>query len=117
MKFFKAPQKEALFVMHELLGYEKHYADLGFTDATPDMVEAIFSEAAKFSENVLAPINANGDEEGCKWEDGVVTTPAGFKEAYQQYVDGGWTGMTHPEEFGGQELPYSLNSIMAEWFS
>ena len=117
MKFFKAPQKEALFVMHELLGYEKHYADLGFTDATPDMVEAIFSEAAKFAENVLAPINANGDEEGCKWEDGVVTTPAGFKEAYQQYVDGGWTGMTHPEEFGGQELPYSLNSIMAEWFS
>jgi alkylation response protein AidB-like acyl-CoA dehydrogenase len=117
MNFFKAPQKEALFVMHELLGYEKHYADLGFTDATPDMVEAIFSEAAKFAENVLAPINANGDEEGCKWEDGVVTTPAGFKEAYQQYVDGGWTGMTHPEEFGGQGLPYSLNSIMAEWFS
>ncbi|MFT6778405.1 MAG: alkylation response protein AidB-like acyl-CoA dehydrogenase [Paraglaciecola sp.] len=117
MKFFKAPQKEALFIMHELLGYEKHYADLGFTDATPDMVEAIFSEAAKFAENVLAPINANGDEEGCKWEDGIVTTPAGFKEAYQQYVDGGWTGMTHPEEFGGQGLPYSLNSIMAEWFS
>jgi alkylation response protein AidB-like acyl-CoA dehydrogenase len=117
MKFFKAPQKEALFVMNELLGYEKHYADLGFTDATPDMVEAIFLEAAKFAENVLAPINANGDQEGCKWEDGVVTTPKGFKEAYQQYVDGGWTGMTHPEEFGGQALPYSLNSVMAEWFS
>jgi alkylation response protein AidB-like acyl-CoA dehydrogenase len=117
MKFFKAPQKEALFVMNELLGFEKHYADLGFTDATPDMVEAIFSEAAKFAENVLAPINANGDEEGCKWEDGVVTTPAGFKEAYKQYVDGGWTGMTHPEELGGQNLPYSLGSVMAEWFS
>ena len=117
MQYFKAPQKEALFVMNELLGYEKHYADLGFTDATPDMVEAIFSEAAKFAENVLAPINANGDAEGCKWDDGVVTTPTGFKEAYQQYVDGGWTGMAHPEEFGGQELPYSLNSIMAEWFS
>jgi alkylation response protein AidB-like acyl-CoA dehydrogenase len=117
MKFFKAPQKEALFVMNELLGFEKHYADLGFTDATPDMVEAIFSEAAKFAENVLAPINANGDEEGCKWEDGVVTTPAGFKEAYKQYVDGGWTGMTHPEALGGQNLPYSLGSVMAEWFS
>lgn len=117
MQYFKAPQKEALFVMNELLGYEKHYADLGFTDATPDMVEAIFSEAAKFAENVLAPINAGGDAEGCKWDDGVVTTPTGFKEAYQQYVDGGWTGMTHPEEFGGQNLPYSLNSIMAEWFS
>ncbi|MFT6990750.1 MAG: alkylation response protein AidB-like acyl-CoA dehydrogenase [Paraglaciecola sp.] len=117
MKFFKAPQKEALFVMNELLGFEKHYADLGFTDATPDMVEAIFSEAAKFAENVLAPINANGDEEGCKWEAGVVTTPAGFKEAYKQYVDGGWTGMTHPEALGGQNLPYSLGSVMAEWFS
>jgi alkylation response protein AidB-like acyl-CoA dehydrogenase len=117
MQYFKAPQKEALFVMNELLGFEKHYADLGFTDATPDMVEAIFSEAAKFAENVLAPINANGDEEGCKWEDGVVTTPAGFKEAYKQYVDGGWTGMTHPEELGGQNLPYSLGSVMAEWFS
>jgi alkylation response protein AidB-like acyl-CoA dehydrogenase len=117
MKFFKAPQKEALFVMNELLGFEKHYADLGFTDATPDMVEAIFSEAAKFAENVLAPINANGDEEGCKWVDGVVTTPAGFKEAYKQYVDGGWTGMTHPEALGGQNLPYSLGSVMAEWFS
>jgi len=117
MEYFKAPQKEALFVMNELLGYEKHYADLGFTDATPDMVEAIFSEAAKFAENVLAPINANGDAEGCQWEDGVVTTPKGFKEAYQQYVDGGWTGMTHPEELGGQNLPYSLGSVMAEWFS
>jgi alkylation response protein AidB-like acyl-CoA dehydrogenase len=117
MQYFKAPQKEALFVMNELLGFEKHYADLGFTDATPDMVEAIFSEAAKFAENVLAPINANGDEEGCKWEDGVVTTPKGFKEAYQQYIDGGWTGMTHPEKLGGQNLPYSLGSVMAEWFS
>lgn len=117
MQYFKAPQKEALFVMNELLGYEKHYADMGFTDATPDMVEAIFSEAAKFAENVLAPINANGDAEGCKWEDGNVTTPAGFKEAYKQYVDGGWTGMTHPEELGGQNLPYSLGSVMAEWFS
>lgn len=117
MQYFKAPQKEALFVMNELFGFEKHYQDLGFTDATPDMVEAIFSEAAKFAENVLAPINANGDAEGCKWEDGVVTTPKGFKEAYKQYVDGGWTGMTHPEELGGQNLPYSLGSVMAEWFS
>jgi alkylation response protein AidB-like acyl-CoA dehydrogenase len=117
MQGFKAPQKDALFVMNELLGYEKHYEDMGFEDATPDMVEAIFSEAAKFAENVLAPINASGDEEGCKWVDGEVTTPAGFKEAYQQYVDGGWTGMTHPVEMGGQNLPYSLSSTLAEWFS
>lgn len=117
MQGYKSPQKDALFVMNELLGFEKHYADLGFEDATPDMVEAIFSEAAKFSENVLAPINATGDEEGCRWEDSVVTTPAGFKEAYHQYVEGGWPSMTHPAEFGGQELPYSLASTIAEWFS
>ena len=117
MQGYKSPQKDALFVMNELLGFEKHYADLGFEDATPDMVEAIFSEAAKFSENVLAPINASGDEEGCRWEDTVVTTPSGFKEAYHQYVEGGWPSMTHPAEFGGQELPYSLASTIAEWFS
>ena len=62
MEGYKAPQKDALFVMNELLGFEKHYADLGFEDASPDMVEAIFSEAAKFSENVLAPLNAVGDD-------------------------------------------------------
>ncbi|TDF41855.1 acyl-CoA dehydrogenase [Alteromonadaceae bacterium M269] len=117
MEGFKAPVKDALFVMNELLGYEEHYANLGYEDATPDMVQAIFSEAAKFAENVLAPINASGDEEGCQWNDGEVTTPKGFKEAYQQYVEGGWTGMAQPEEFGGQNLPYSLASTMAEWFS
>lgn len=117
MQAYKAPQKDALFVMNELLGFEKHYAELGFEDASPDMVEAIFSEAAKFAENVLAPINASGDEEGAVWIDGEVTTPSGFKEAYQQYVEGGWPGMTHPEEFGGQNLPYSLSSTLAEWMS
>ncbi|MFT4941407.1 MAG: alkylation response protein AidB-like acyl-CoA dehydrogenase [Paraglaciecola sp.] len=117
MQGYKSPQKDALFVMNELLGFKKHYADLGFEDASPDMVEAIFSEAAKFCENVLAPINAIGDEVGAKWEDGVVTTPPGFKEAYQQYVEGGWPGMTHPHEFGGQELPYSLASTLGEWLS
>ena len=117
MQNFKSPVRDTLFVMNELLGFEKHYADLGFDDASPDMVEAICAEAAKFTDNVLAPINASGDEEGCKWEDTVVTTPTGFKEAYQQYVEGGWPSMTHPPEFGGQGLPYSLSSAIAEWFS
>ena len=81
MQGYKAPQKDSLFVMNELLGFDKHYADLGFDDASPDMVEAIFAEGAKFTENVLAPINASGDEEGCVWKDGVVTTPAGFRDA------------------------------------
>lgn len=117
MQNFKSPTRDTLFVMNELLGFEKHYANLGFEDASPDMVEAICQEAAKFTDNVLAPINAIGDQVGCKWEDGVVTTPPGFKEAYQTYVEGGWPSMTHPTEYGGQALPYSLSSSIAEWFS
>ena len=117
MQNFKSPVRDTLFVTNELLGFEKHYADLGFTDATPDMVEAIYNEAAKFADNVLAPLNAIGDQEGCNWNDGEVTTPTGFKEAYQQYVEGGWPSMTHPEEFGGQGLPYSLASSLGEWNS
>ena len=117
MQNFKSPVRDTLFVTNELLGFEQHYADLGFTDATPDMVEAIYNEAAKFADNVLAPLNAIGDQEGCTWNDGEVTTPTGFKEAYQQYVEGGWPSMTHPEQFGGQGLPYSLASSLGEWNS
>jgi hypothetical protein len=82
MEGYKAPQRDAMFVTHELLDFQSHYQKLGFDEASEDLVSAIFSEAAKFSENTLAPINQSGDEEGCKWEDGVVTTPKGFKEAY-----------------------------------
>ena len=117
MQNYKAPQRDTLFALNELFGFEKHYADLGFDEVSNDLVTAIFSEAAKFSENVLAPINAVGDEEGCVWNDGEVTTPTGFKEAYHQYVEGGWPSMAQPEEFGGQALPYSLATSMAEWFS
>lgn len=117
MQNYKAPQRDTLFVMNELLGFEKHYSDLGFEDASPDMVQAIFSEAAKFAENELAPLNAVGDDEGCVWDDGVVTTPTGFKQAYQQYVEGGWPSLAHPTEYGGQALPYSLGTSLAEWFS
>ncbi|MEW9796612.1 acyl-CoA dehydrogenase C-terminal domain-containing protein [Alteromonas sp. CYL-A6] len=117
MQDYKAPQRDALFVLNELLGAQAHYQKLGFNDLSDDLTSAIFAEAAKFAENSLAPLNASGDQEGCKWEDGVVTTPAGFKEAYQQYVEGGWPGISQPEEFGGQGLPYSLASCIAEWFS
>ncbi|QIZ77399.1 acyl-CoA dehydrogenase C-terminal domain-containing protein [Ferrimonas lipolytica] len=116
MQDYKAPQRDTLFVMQELLGFEQHYADLGFEDASIDMVQAIFGESAKFAENVLAPLDAVGDQ-GCVWDEGTVTTPPGFKEAYQQYVEGGWTGMVHEPELGGQGLPYSLSGMMAEWAS
>ncbi len=117
MPEYNAPLRDTKFVMQELLNCNEHYQHLGYQDATPDMLDAILSEAAKFSENVIAPINASGDKEGCRWENGTVTTPTGFKEAYQQYVEGGWPTLTHRTEFGGQGLPYSLNSHVTEILS
>lgn len=117
MQDYKAPIRDAMFVTHELLDYQSHYARLGFSDVSEDLVSAIFNEAGKFAEQSLAPINASGDQEGCQFAGGEVTTPSGFKEAYRQYVEGGWPGLAHPEEFGGQALPYSLGTTLAEWFS
>jgi alkylation response protein AidB-like acyl-CoA dehydrogenase len=117
MQNYKAPERDTLFVTHELLDMQNHYQKLGFDEVSEDLVRAIYTEAGKFAENILAPINAIGDQEGCKFDDGVVTTPTGFKEAYAQYVEGGWPSMAHSEEFNGQGLPYSLATSIAEWFS
>lgn len=117
MQNYKAPQRDTWFVTQEVLGFDSHYKSLGFEEASTDLLQAIYAEGAKFAENELAPINQIGDEVGCKFEDGVVTTPPGFKEAYKNYVENGWPSMAHPEEFGGQGLPYSLATSMAEYFS
>ncbi len=114
MPDYKAPLRDIKFVMNELLNSEKHYSDLGAEDATPDMIDAIIGEGAKFCEEVLAPLNKIGDEEGCTWSEDGVKTPAGFKEAYQQFVEGGWPAMNAPVEHGGQGLPESLNIVMSE---
>lgn len=115
MADYKVPMRDMQFVMNELLDFESHFQSLpGCEDATKDVVDAIIEESAKFCENVLAPINQSGDQEGCQWNDGEVTTPAGFKEAYQQYVEAGWPSMTHNEAYGGQGLPGSLGSILSE---
>ncbi len=117
MPEYKAPQRDIKFVMQELLDCESHYQKLGYEDASLDMVDAILAEAGKFSEQVVAPLNKSGDEEGCHWNDGEVTTPKGFKEAYQQYVEGGWPTLSQNIEFGGQGLPHSLNTAITEMFS
>ncbi|MGB0898104.1 MAG: acyl-CoA dehydrogenase C-terminal domain-containing protein [Psychrobium sp.] len=116
MPDYKAPLKDIEFVMNEVLDFENHYANLpNGEEASPDLVNAILGEAAKFSEEVLAPLNQIGDQQGCtRQEDGSVTTPEGFKEAYQQYVDGGWPSLAHDPEFGGQGLPESLSSVISE---
>ena len=117
MPEYKAPLREIKFVMDELLDMSQHYASIpAYADvATPDMVEAIIAEGAKFCEQELAPINRTGDIEGCtRHEDGSVTTPTGFKEAYAKYVEGGWPSLAHEEEHGGQGLPESLGIVMSE---
>lgn len=117
MPEYNAPVRDMKFVMQELLDCESHYQKLGYEDATPDMIDAILTEAAKFTEEVIAPINQIGDQQGCKWEDGNVTTPDGFKDAYNQYVEGGWPTLSQQEEFGGQGLPHSLNTAIGEFIS
>ncbi len=115
MADYKAPLRDIQFVMNELLDFPAHYATLpGGEEASPEVVNAILEESAKFCENVLAPLNRVGDTEGCQWDDGVVTTPPGFKEAYQQYVEAGWPSMAHDPVHGGQGLPQSLGTILSE---
>ncbi|PID43188.1 MAG: acyl-CoA dehydrogenase [Proteobacteria bacterium] len=115
MPEYKAPLRDMKFAMNELFDMETHYANLpGAEEATPDMVDAIIGEGAKFCEEVIAPLNQVGDREGCTWSEDGVTTPTGFKEAYQQYVEGGWPSMTAPPEMGGQGLPTSVGLAVSE---
>jgi alkylation response protein AidB-like acyl-CoA dehydrogenase len=114
MPDYKAPLRDMRFLMDEVFDYPATYAAIGAVDATPDLVGAILEEGAKFCEQVLAPLNRSGDEEGAVWKDGVVTTPKGFKEAFAQYVEGGWNGLSADPAYGGQGLPTSLAMAISE---
>jgi len=114
MPNYKVPMKDVLFLFNDVFDMQTLYQQVeGGDQATPDMIEAIFAEGAKFSENELAPLYQSGDE-GCVWDDGVVTTPAGFKEAYKTYIEAGWTSLTGTENAGGQHLPSSVGLAVTE---
>ncbi|MDN6875268.1 acyl-CoA dehydrogenase C-terminal domain-containing protein [Pseudomonas citronellolis] len=114
MPEYKAPLRDMRFLIDEVFDFAGRYQALGATDASPDMVSAILEEGAKFCEQVLAPLNHSGDEEGCHFDNGVVTTPKGFKEAFAQYVKGGWNGVSSDPAYGGQGLPHSLGLLVSE---
>lgn len=117
MNAYRAPLGDMQFLMSEVFQAEKVFASMpGTAEVSPDLISAILEEAAKIAENLLSPINQNGDHEGCQWVDGVVTTPVGFKEAYEQYVAGGWAGLTGDTDFGGQGMPKLLSSQIEEMF-
>ena len=116
MSQYTAPLDDIRFVLDDVLDAQSLFARLGHADATPDVVDAVLEEAARFSGSVLAPLNAVGDQQGCRHDPatGDVTTPEGFKAAYLQYVEGGWTGLTAAPEFGGQGLPHLVGTMVSE---
>uniref|UniRef100_Q07TV4 3-methylmercaptopropionyl-CoA dehydrogenase n=1 Tax=Rhodopseudomonas palustris (strain BisA53) TaxID=316055 RepID=Q07TV4_RHOP5 len=116
MPSYKAPLEDVGFLLNDVFQFDRYNNLPGFSDASADVREAILSEAAKLSEQVLAPLNRIGDKQGCtRHPDGSVTTPDGFKEAYKQVSEGGWLGLSAPEEYGGQGLPSTLSHAVSEF--
>ena len=116
MPIYSAPTKDMSFILHDVLNVNNE--DIaGYSDLEPDFVSAILNESAKIAENVLAPLNAVGDKEGCRLENGVVRTPTGFKNAFEQMKEGGWTGLDCDPDYGGQGMPFILANAVTEMFS
>ncbi|MFN3702302.1 acyl-CoA dehydrogenase C-terminal domain-containing protein [Thermomonas sp.] len=116
MSTYKAPLDDLRFALYDVLGAEAQFARLGFADANRELVDAVLDEAARFTETVLAPLNRVGDEIGCQYDKatGNVTPPPGFKQAFDQFVEGGWTGLTNAPEHGGQGMPALLGGVLTE---
>ncbi|AVP57452.1 acyl-CoA dehydrogenase [Pulveribacter suum] len=111
---YTAPVKDMLFAIEHLAGIEQVAQLPGFEDAGLDTAAAVLEECARFNEGVVAPLNVPGDQNPSSWKDGVVTTTPGFKEAFAQFAEGGWQGLQHPQDFGGQGLPKTIGAACVE---
>ena len=111
---YKAPIKDMLFNIEHLARIDQIAQMPGFEDAGLDTAAAVLEEAAKFNEGVLGPLNWEGDRNPSSWKDGVVTTTPGFKQAFKQFTEGGWQGLQHPAEYGGQGLPKTIGAACIE---
>ena len=111
---YRAPIKDMLFTMEELAGIDVVASLPGFTEAGLDTAQAVLEECARLNEGVIAPLNHEGDRTPSTWRDGAVTTPPGFKDAFRQFADGGWQGLQHPVELGGQGLPKLIGAACNE---
>lgn len=114
MAAYAAPLREMRFVYQELFDFDAVQALPGLEEVSADLVDTVLEEAAKICQEVLHPLNRSGDEEGCHFENGVVRTPAGFKEAYKLFAEGGWTSLNCDPEYGGQGMPKLVNSLVEE---
>lgn len=117
MPVYKAPLDDIRFILDDVLDFSQISKLKGYEEATPDLIQAILEEGGKVCEEVFFPLNMSGDEEGCVLKDGDVTTPKGFKEAYDLYAESGWNGISSDPEYGGQGMPQTLSTIMAELIS
>ncbi|MAY44700.1 MAG: acyl-CoA dehydrogenase, partial [Rhodobacteraceae bacterium] len=116
MPSYTAPTRDTQFVLHDVLKVTEAGIP-GYDDLDPGFTGAILEEAGKLSGEVIAPLNVVGDTEGCVLENGVVRTPTGFREAFEEMKAGGWTGIDFPEEYGGQNMPYVMSTAVGEYFS
>ena len=114
MPVYSAPIENIKFILHDVLKADQLTEIPGYEEASSDLVDQILEEGAKLCEEVLFPINQSGDEEGCTWDNGVVRTPKGFKEAYDAFTQGGWCGVSGDPEYGGMGLPMLVNTVMQE---
>lgn len=114
MPVYTAPLRDMSFVLKEVIGTKELTSMSKFQDVSNDLIDAVLTEGARFAENVLQPLNLSGDQEGCQWEDGNVRTPKGFKEAYQEFVKGGWPSLSCDPNYGGQGLPNVLALFFEE---